>query len=146
MTSPTAEPTGPPTGPSPQVGPDASPSAPAPAEVETSQIDGAEGWLVVAATFLSTFTVFGVAYSFGSFFVPMADEFGSPRGAIALFFSITTFLYFGLGVVTGRISDRVGPRPVLLFGAACLVIGLLATSQVQSLWVGYLTYGIGVGI
>jgi len=112
----------------------------------TSEIDSGAGWLVVAATFVSTFTVFGVAYSFGSFFVPMADEFGSPRGAIALFFSITTFLYFGLGVVTGRISDRIGPRPVLLFGAVCLVVGLLATSRVQSLWVGYLTYGIGVGI
>jgi predicted MFS family arabinose efflux permease len=28
----------------------------------------------------------------------------------------------------------------------CLVAGLLATSRVESLWVGYLTYGIGVGI
>ncbi len=111
-----------------------------------SPIDSTTGWIVVAATFLSTFTVFGVAYSFGAFFVPMADEFGSPRSAIALFFSITTFLYFGLGVVTGRISDRIGPRPVLLFGAVCLVVGLLATSQVDSLVVGYVTYGIGVGI
>ncbi|MEM9564312.1 MAG: MFS transporter [Actinomycetota bacterium] len=113
---------------------------------ERSTVDSAAGWIVVAATFVSTFTVFGVAYSFGAFFVPMADEFDSPRSAIALFFSITTFLYFGLGVVTGRISDRIGPRPVLLFGAACLVAGLLATSQVDSLVVGYLTYGIGVGI
>ena len=111
-----------------------------------SHLDSAAGWAVVGATFLSTFTVFGVAYSFGSFFGPMADEFGSPRSAIALFFSITTFLYFGLGVVTGRIGDRIGPRPVLLFGAVCLVAGLLATSRVESLWVGYLTYGIGVGI
>ena len=101
---------------------------------------------MVAATFVSTFTVFGVAYSFGAFFVPMADEFGSARGATALFFSITTFLYFGLGVVTGRISDRVGPRPVLIVGAVCLVAGLVATSQVDSLLLGYLTYGLGVGI
>ncbi len=111
-----------------------------------SEVDSAAGWTVVGATFLSTFTVFGVAYSFGSFFGPMADEFGSPRSAIALFFSITTFLYFGLGVVTGRIGDRIGPRPVLLFGSASLVIGLLLTSRVQSLWLGYATYGIGVGI
>ena len=76
----------------------------------------------------------------------MADEFGSARSATALFFSITTFLYFGLGVVSGRICDRVGPRPVLAFGTVCMVAGLLLTSQVQSLWLGYLTYGIGVGI
>ncbi len=111
-----------------------------------SEMDSVAGWFVVAATFVSTFTVFGVAYSFGSFFGPMADEFGSPRSAIALFFSITTFLYFALGVVTGGICDRIGPRPVLAFGTVCMVVGLLLTSQVQSLWVGYVTYGVGVGI
>lgn len=115
-------------------------------EPSPSHIDSPQGWLVVGATFLSTFTVFGVAYSFAPFFAPMADEFGGQRSEVALFFAITTFLYFGLGVVTGRISDRIGPRRVLLVGAVAMVIGLLATSRVQNLWTGYLTYGLGVGI
>lgn len=115
-------------------------------EPTPSEIDSPQGWLVVGATFISTFTVFGVAYSFAPFFAPMADEFGGQRSEVALFFAITTFLYFGLGVVTGRISDRVGPRPVLMVGAVAMVVGLLATSQVQSLLAGYLTYGLGVGI
>ncbi|MGH1492199.1 MAG: MFS transporter [Acidimicrobiales bacterium] len=110
------------------------------------ELDSAAGWVVVGATFLATFTVFGVAYSFGSFFGSMADEFDGARSEVALFFSITTFLYFALGVFTGRVADRIGPRPVLLFGAVCLVLGLLITSRVQSLWVGYITYGLGVGI
>jgi len=109
-------------------------------------IDSKTGWLVTAATFLSTFTVFGVAYSFGSFFRPMADEFGADRGSIALVFSITTLLYFGLGVLSGRMADRFGPRPVLLVGAAAMVVGLVVTSRVQSVEVGYVTYGLGVGI
>jgi MFS family permease len=112
----------------------------------TALIDSRAGWPTVASTFLSTFTVFGVAYSFGAFFKPMADEFGSDRGATALFFSITTFLYFGFGVFTGRIADRIGPRPVLAVGTVCIVAGLLATSRAQTLWVGYLTYALGVGI
>jgi MFS family permease len=115
-------------------------------EPSPPHIDSPQGWLVVGATFLSTFTVFGVAYSFAPFFAPMADEFGGQRSEVALFFAITTFLYFGLGVVTGRISDRIGPRRVLLFGAVAMVIGLLATSRVQNLWTGYPTYGLGVGI
>lgn len=102
-------------------------------------------WGVVAATFVATFTSFGVVYSFGAFFGPMADEFGSRRSATAFFFSITTFLYFGLGVFSGRIADRIGPRRVLLTGAALMVAGLLATSRVHSLWAGYVTYGLGVG-
>jgi MFS family permease len=116
------------------------------AGLDPHRLDGPAGWRVAVATFLATFTVFGVSYSFGSFFGPMADEFGSDRGTTALFFAITTFLYFALGVVTGHLADRHGPRPVLVTGAVFLVAGLLATSRVSSIWVGYLTYGIGVGV
>ena len=108
--------------------------------------DSAAGWFATAATFLSTFTGFGVAYSFGAFFGPMADEFGSDRGATALFFAVTTFLYFALGVVTGRLADLWGPRPVVIIGAVFLVGGLLVTSRVNSITLGYLTYGLGVGV
>ncbi|MDH3301150.1 MAG: MFS transporter [Acidimicrobiia bacterium] len=113
---------------------------------DAPSLDSAAAWLVAGATFLSTFTVFGVAYSFGSFFRPMAEEFDADRGTIALVFSITTLLYFGLGVVSGRAADRFGPRPVLLFGAVALVVGLVVTSRVESITVGYVTYGLGVGI
>ncbi len=128
-------------------GDDAGPPAATAATAEDSnRLDGPVAWRVATATFLATFTVFGVSYSFGAFFGPMADEFGTDRGATALFFAITTFLYFALGVGTGHLADRHGPRPVLIAGAVCLVAGLLATSRVPSIWLGYVTYGLGVGI
>lgn len=108
--------------------------------------DTGRAWIVVAAAFLSTFTVFGVVYSFGTFFDSMAAEFGSGRGATALMFSVTTALYFVLGLFTGKMADRVGPRPVLLLGAATLGVSLIITSRVESLWMGYVTYGVGMGI
>jgi fucose permease len=92
------------------------------------------------------FTVFGVAYSFGEFFGPMADEFGTSRSATALFFSITTFAYFAIGIISGRVADRIGPRRVMIFGAVAMVTGLLLTAEVSSIRLGYLTYGLGVGI
>jgi MFS family permease len=110
------------------------------------QLDSARAWGVVGATFLSTFTVFGIAYSFGAFFDSMAEDFGTGKGATSLMFSITTALYFSLGLVSGRFADRYGPRPVLLFGAIALGVGLLATSRVNSIWLGYVTYGVGVGV
>ncbi|MCU1502772.1 MAG: putative major facilitator superfamily transporter [Ilumatobacteraceae bacterium] len=130
--------------------PDATPAAPAPRSTGgelpcSGGLDSARAWIVVAATFLTTFTVFGIVYSFGAFFTSMADDFGSGKGATALMFSITTAWYFSLGLVSGRIADRSGPRPVLLVGAVALGVGLLATSQVSSIWLGYATYGIGVG-
>jgi MFS family permease len=108
-------------------------------------VDSPRAWIVVAATFLTTFTVFGVVYSFGAFFTSMADDFGTGKGATAFMFSITTAWYFSLGLFTGRIADRVGPRPVLLAGAVALGLGLFATSRVTSIWLGYVTYGVGVG-
>ena len=107
---------------------------------------GGRAWIVVAAAFASMFTVFGIAYSFGAFFSSMAADFGTDTSGTSVFFALTAFLYFVLGAVTGRIADRIGPRPVLIVGGACMTLGLLATTQVQSLWLGYLTYGLGVGI
>ncbi len=101
---------------------------------------------MAAAAFASMFAVFGVAYSFGAFFDSMSEEFDAGSGLTALFFSLTTFLYFTLGLVTGRWSDRVGPKPVLLTGAVAMFVGLMATSVADSLWVGLASYSIGVGI
>ncbi|MPZ86698.1 MAG: MFS transporter [Nitriliruptorales bacterium] len=115
-------------------------------EAATAAVDSARAWRAVVAGFLSMFTVFGVAYSFGAFFEPMAAEFGTGRGATSLVFSITAFLYFVLGALSGPAVDRFGPRPVLLAGAAVMGAGLLLTATVQSIWVGYATYGVGVGV
>ncbi len=109
-------------------------------------LDSTRSWVVLVAAFLAMFTVFGVAYSFGEFFRPMADEFETNRSATAFFFSITTFAYFALGIFSGRIADRFGPRRVVVFGAVSMVIGLLLTAEVSSIQLGYLTYGLGVGI
>jgi MFS family permease len=115
-------------------------------ETDTGGIDSRRGWFVVASAFGATFIVFGVAYSFGAFFEPMAEEFGSGSGATSAFFGITTFVYFALGLFSGRAVDRFGPRPLLLISAFVMGAGLLLTSQVNSLTMGYLTYGGGVGI
>ena len=109
-------------------------------------LDSRVGWGVVLAAVISTFAAFGVTYSFGASFTAIRDEFGVGKGQVALFFAITTFVYFILGIFTGRLADRFGPRPVLLFGAGSIGVGLLLTSLVNNIWLGYLTYGGGVGI
>lgn len=109
-------------------------------------VDSARGWAMVAVAFVSMFVVFGVAYSFGAFFDPMAEEFGASTGATSAVFSVTGFAYFLLGSISGAAVDRYGPRRVLLVGAVAMGGGLLLTSQVQSIWLGYLTYGVGVGV
>jgi MFS family permease len=51
-----------------------------------------------------------------------------------------------LGPVTGHLSDRFGPRIVVASGALIMGLGLALTSMIDRLWLGYLTYGLGVGV
>lgn len=109
-------------------------------------LDSPRAWSVALMGCLLNTWTFGVFYSFGAAFTQMADEFDSGRGAIAAVFAITTFLIFSGGLMAGPLSDRVGPRPLLAFGALSMGVGLVLTSLVTSLAVGYLTYGVGVGL
>jgi MFS family permease len=110
------------------------------------KLDSAYAWLMAVVAFLSCFVVFGVTYSFGAFFKPMAAEFGSSRAHTSIIFSLTAAIYSVLGLIAGRLTDRFGPRRVIVVGAFALGTGLIATSFARSLAVAYLTYGLGVGI
>ncbi len=109
-------------------------------------VDSRRAWLTVVAAFFASGVTLGTAYSFGAFFESMSEEFEAAKGATAVIFGITTCLFFSLSIITGRMADRFGPRVVLLIGAAAMFFGLIATSRVQSLGLGYVTYGVGVGI
>lgn len=109
-------------------------------------LDSRRAWVATVAVAAANGIGFGTAYSFGTFFKAMAAEFHTGNGATALIFGVTLLFFFGSGVVSGPISDRVGPRPVLAVGGTLFVVGLVATANAQRLWVGVLTYGIGVGL
>ncbi len=109
-------------------------------------VDSLRGWGVVAATFIATTTLFSITYSFTTFLRAMALEFGTGNGATSLMFGLTIFFLFMLSLPAGRASDRFGPRPVVLFGCASMVLGLWLTSRVEAIHWGYATYGVGLGV
>ena len=104
------------------------------------------GWVVVAATFAVLFVAFGVTYSFAAFFASFQTEFHASRGDVSLIFSLSGLLYFSLGAGTGVISDRVGPRWVVLLGMLFLAAGLYLASRSSTLAEVYATYSLGVGL
>ena len=113
---------------------------------EGPRLDSAAGWAVALSAALATFAVFAVSYSFGVVLDSIRIEFGIGTGLAALLFAIPTFVFFVLGVLTGQLGDRYGPRRVLLAGAVALGAGLWATSLAQELWLAITTYSLGVGI
>ena len=61
-------------------------------------------------------------------------------------FSLAGFLYFGLGVVSGPLADRFGPRRLAVAGMIMTGLGLAAASVARSLLEVYAAYGLGVGL
>lgn len=92
------------------------------------------------------FMGFGAAYAFGTFFHSLRDEFGATRQEISLVFSLTAFLYFLLGALSGPLADRIGPRRIIAAGGVLVGMGLLLAAATQRLWQIYISYGFGVGL
>ncbi|HKV53769.1 MAG TPA: MCT family MFS transporter, partial [Candidatus Binataceae bacterium] len=107
--------------------------------------DSPHAWRIVIAGFIATSTLFGAVYSFGDFFKPIATEFGANHESMSTIFSVTAFLYFVLGPITGHLADRLGPRAVVATGAILMGLGLVSTALIESVWAAYFTYGLGVG-
>jgi OFA family oxalate/formate antiporter-like MFS transporter len=104
------------------------------------------GWFVVAAAFTVTFVGFGSAYTFSVFVEPLQNEFAASRGSVSVVFSLAGFLYFGLGVMSGPLADRWGPRLPAVIGMILIGLGLVLASAARSLTEVYAAYGLGVGL
>jgi len=84
----------------------------------------------------------GLYFSFPIFFVALLEEFGWSRGATAAAFSISSITQGVLSPVVGTLVDRLGPRRVMLGGAALLGLGCALGSWIDSLWTLYLIVGV----
>lgn len=109
-------------------------------------LDSGFGWIAVACSFTAHFIGFGTLYSFTIFFPSMLEAFGEGRGATSWIASIAAGLMLGAGSITGKLSDRFGPGPMLAAGGVLMGAGLLLTSFATSIWQVYLSYGLTVGL
>lgn len=104
------------------------------------------GWFVVAAAFAVTFVGFGCVYSFTAFLEPLQREFGAARGSVSIIFSLSGFLYFCLGGVSGPLADRFGSRRLAVIGMILIGAGLTLASLAPNMMTVYVAYGLGVGL
>ncbi len=103
-------------------------------------------WMVGASVILLTYHSGAWWHGFGVLVKPISEEFGWNRASIAGAFSLTNLEGGFLGVVSGWLIDRYGPRVVILGGVVLLLAGYISLSQVDSLTGFYLTYGILMGV
>ncbi len=97
---------------------------------------------MLGAIWVTLAVAFGLYFSFPVFFVALLDEFGWSRGATAGAFSLASMVQGLLAPLIGMLVDRVGPRRVVLGGAAALGGSYLLASGIASVWSLYLVIGV----
>jgi MFS family permease len=104
------------------------------------------GWVIVGIGMLVGCIGMGTMMSLGVFLQPMSQDMGWSRAGIS-FAAVLNFLAMGFGsFFWGSLSDRFGPRTVVLAGGILLGIGLIAGSQSATLWQFQLLFGVTVGL
>ena len=104
------------------------------------------GWVIVGAGALMGCVAIGALFSLAVFLQPMSEATGWSRTGIS---SAMTLDFLTMGVAAfgwGALSDRFGPRIVVLSGALLLGLGLALASRATSLLEFQLIYGIVVGV
>ncbi len=103
------------------------------------------GWVVVGAGAVMGCVAIGALFSLAVFLQPMSDATGWSRTGISTAMTLD-FLTMGVAAFGwGALTDRFGPRPVVLAGALLLGTGLALASRATSLLEFQLIYGIVVG-
>jgi MFS family permease len=100
------------------------------------------GWVVVGCAFTILCIAYGIQFTFGVFMPFISADTGWDRGSLSLPYSVYVFVYSALGVVSGRLTDRLGPRIVLMVGGCLLGTGVMLMSRVHALWQLYIVLGV----
>ena len=105
-------------------------------------------YLVVFGSCLTQFTVIGLLFSFGLFFKVFEAEFGWSRTVFSVCSAVGFFMMGALAMVGGRLSDRFGPRRVLLVTGIAYGLGFALISRVGAPWQLFLIFAtlIGMGL
>ena len=100
------------------------------------------GWVILAASFGSFATAAGLMHAYTVFFVAFLDEFGWSRAETSVAYAVSQLLSGASAPFVGMLSDRLGPRTLVLLGGSILAVGLVASAYVVSFGQLIVVYGV----
>lgn len=100
------------------------------------------GWVIVGCAFVILCVAYGIQFTFGVFLPAISADTGWDRASLSVPYSLYVFIYSALGAVTGRLTDRWGPRVVITVGGCLVGTGIMLMSRVSALWQVYLCLGL----
>jgi len=103
-------------------------------------------WSLLAAAMVIVGVAMGALFSLGVFLAPIQTTTGWSRADISAV-ALLAWVTLGIGsFLWGALSDRTGPRVVIVAGGLFLGLGLVLASRVDTLWQFMLAYGVLVGL
>ena len=102
-------------------------------------------WLIVAAGGLLGCVAIGAMFSLPVFLLPISKDTGWSVTGVSSAMTIGFLAMALASMVWGTLSDRVGPRPVVLAGSVILAASLALASRASSLLEFQLAFGLVVG-
>lgn len=104
------------------------------------------GWVVVAACTIIIAITYGLLYSYSVFFKPVADYFDWDRATASSMYSGLLIIRGVVSIGVGWLADKYGSKKLMVFCGFMIGLGLVLSSQVQTLWQFFLTYAVLDGI
>src|SRR5215469_10666285 len=95
-------------------------------------------WVQLVLGIICMASVANLQYGWTLFVMPIHNQWGWPKAAIQVSFTIFILLETWLVPFEGAIVDRVGPRWMILAGGVCTFLAWFINSQASSLWMFYL--------
>lgn len=105
------------------------------------------GYWIILAGFVASTLMSGLGfYGFSVLNKPIGDEFEWSRSQVTAAFFIYSITFAVGSLLVGRLTDKRGPRQVLLVGAVTMSLALILLSQTSAIWNFYLLHmGLGAG-
>src|SRR5262252_9097648 len=104
------------------------------------------GWFIVGAGIVVTCIGVGAMLALSVFLQPVSEAMGWSRTGISTT-ALINWLSMGVSAfVWGALSDRIGPRAVVLSGGVLLGLGLVTASRAATLGQFHLFFGVIVGL
>ena len=104
------------------------------------------GWVMVALGAFMTCIAIGAMFSLAVFLRPISAATGWSITAVSSAMTLNFLAMGAAGFGWGALSDRIGPRLVVLAGALLLGLGLFLASRAQTPLQFQLSFGLLVGI
>jgi OFA family oxalate/formate antiporter-like MFS transporter len=102
-------------------------------------------WIPLLGGLLGSTTCGLLLYAFSVFIKPLRAEFGWTAAEVSLAYAIAVLIFGLMTFPAGKLSDKFGPRPVVVIGGAIVGIGFFLTSTIETKFQLYLYYGLIAG-